>query len=114
MDLNLRAIAEYARTADTEVLLDRVTVYRDDTEPAAVDLFENELSRRRVTEARIAAHASERRAAGLFDEGGIAVRCEKCERPAVARVRGWHRLAGRVPVFPRTIAYCAEHQPAAG
>jgi hypothetical protein len=37
------------------------------------------------------------------------MRCSFCDRPAIRQARGWHRLFGRVPVFPRVLAYCAFH-----
>ena len=48
MELDLNKVARYIRRAETEELLDRVTVYRDGMEPAAVDLMENELALRRT------------------------------------------------------------------
>ena len=111
MDLDLRAIAENIRRADTEDLLDRVTIYRDEMEPAAVDLIEGELARRRVTPREIADHDEKRRTASLVWEDGVVCRCEKCDRPAVVRKRIWHRLWGRLPIFPRWGVYCEEHEP---
>ena len=58
MPLELRPVAEYIRRATTEDLLDRVTVYRDDMEPAAVDLMENELWRRGLTRELMAVDTS--------------------------------------------------------
>ena len=61
-----RRVAEYIRRAETEELLDRVTVYRAGMEPAAVDLMEHELDRRGISREAIAEHAAERRI--LFDQ----------------------------------------------
>lgn len=112
MRLDLREIAENARRADTTDLLDRVTVYRDTMEPAAVDLFEAELSRRGVDRAAIAAHAVASRESAVIRPDGTVVRCEFCDRPAVRTAVGWHRIGRLVPVFRRTFAYCMEHDPA--
>ena len=109
MELNLRRVAEFIRRADTEDLLDRVTVYRDGMEPAALDLMEMELDRRGVTRDDIAGHDRDRRETAILLPDGTAVRCSFCDRPAVNRARGWHRLFGRVPVFPRVFAYCSYH-----
>ena len=111
MELDLRAVAKNIRRADTEELLDRVTVYRSGMEPAALDLIEGELSRRGVTAADVAAHERRRRESVMFADDGVAVRCSFCERPAVVRGWGWHYLWGRVPVFPRPFAYCDAHRP---
>ena len=109
MRLDLRRVAEYIRRADTEELLDRVTVYREGMEPAALDLMEGELDRRGVTREEIAAHDVRRRQTAIFLPDGTAKRCSFCDRPAVKQARGWHRLFGLVPVFPRLFAYCEVH-----
>jgi hypothetical protein len=111
MRLDLRRVAEHARKADTTDLLDRVTVYRNDMEPAALDLIEGELDRRGVTRADIADHHARRQADGLFDAGGNAVRCSFCDRPAVGRAKKWYRLFGLVPLFPWLFPACDRHGP---
>lgn len=109
MEFNLRRVAEFIRGAETEDLLDRVTIYRAGMEPAALDLMEMELDRRGVSRDAIAEHDRERRATALFQPDGAAIRCDFCDRPAVVRRWGWHRLFGRVPAFPRIMACCAVH-----
>src|SRR6478736_6093020 len=108
MDFDLKRVAEFIRKADTEDLLDRVTVYREGMEPAALDLMEMELDRRGVTRDDIAEHDRERRESAIMLPDGTAMRCSFCDRPAVARGWGWHRLYGRVPVFPRVVACCEQ------
>ena len=105
MRLNLRRVAEFIRKADTEELLDRVTVYREGMEPAALDLMEGELDRRGVTRTQIEEHDATRRATAIMLPDGTALRCSFCNRPAVVRGRGWHKLFGRIAVFPRLFAY---------
>jgi hypothetical protein len=114
MHFDLKRVAAYIRRADTEDLLDRVTVYRDGMEPAALDLMEMELDRRGVTRGDIADHDRDRRAAAIMLPDGTALRCSFCDRPAVERGWGWHRLFGRVPVFPRVFARCEMHAKPAG
>jgi hypothetical protein len=109
MEFNLKRVAEFIRGADTEELLDRVTVYREGMEPAALDLMEGELDRRGVTREEIAAHDVMRRETAIMLPDGTAMRCSFCNRPAVKQVRGWHRLFGLVPVFPKLFAYCDFH-----
>lgn len=109
MQMNLRRVAEYIRRAETEELLDRVTIYRAGMEPAALDLMEGELDRRGVDREAVAAHGEERLRAVILLPDGTAMRCNFCNRPAIVRGRGWHKLFGRVPLFPRMFARCATH-----
>ncbi len=111
MNLDLKKVAEYMRKADLEDLLDRVTVYRDDMEPAALDLFEGELSRRGVNRAAIAEHDVDCRSDAIQNADGTIAHCSFCSRPAVMQGRGWHRLWRRIPIFPRIFAYCRSHAP---
>ncbi|HJZ60309.1 MAG TPA: hypothetical protein VKE74_35525, partial [Gemmataceae bacterium] len=97
------------RRAETEDLLDRVTVYREGMEPAALDLMEMELDRRGWSREEIAEHDRQRRETAIMLPDGTAMRCSFCDRPAVLHGWGWHRLFGRVPVFPWIFAYCDLH-----
>jgi hypothetical protein len=110
MQFNLKRVAEYIRKADSEDLLDRVTIYRDGMEPAALDLMEMELDRRGVTRDDIAEHDRTRRASALLRPDGTPVRCRFCDRPAIAKRWGWHRLFGRVPIFPMVFPRCELHE----
>jgi hypothetical protein len=109
MQFDLRIVAQKIRTAGTEELLDRVTVYRDGMEPAAVDLMENELARRGVSPDQIHRHGERRRRSAVFLPDGTAQHCSFCNRPAVSSGWGLHRLWGLVPVFPRRFWYCTVH-----
>jgi hypothetical protein len=111
MNLDLRAVAANIRKAETEDLLDRVTVYRDGMEPAAVDLIEGELSRRGLSPEEIAEHDRRRREEVVFRDEGTVVKCSFCHGPAVWVGWGWHRLWGWVPVFPRILTRCERHRP---
>jgi hypothetical protein len=112
MNLNLRAIAKSIRESSTEELLDRVTVYREGMEPAALDLIEGELSRRGFNSTAISDHEAERKAQGLLLIGGVAWPCSRCNRPAVRRAWTWLRLARWIPVLPWRLRFCQEHDPA--
>ena len=114
LELNLERVKANVQRAETEDLLDRATVYRNGMEPAALELIDAELRARGVGEAEIEAHR-QRRARTVYAADGLAVKCgvPKCPRPAVVRRWGWHRLWGLVPIFPRPLAYCDEHLPAA-
>jgi hypothetical protein len=112
MKYDREKVRENVRKAETEDLLDRVTVYRADMEPDALYVIEEELRRREVTAADIEAHARRREEAGLCENCGMPARCSFCDRPAVARGWGWHRFWGRrLPLFPRLFWYCAVHRP---
>jgi hypothetical protein len=108
-DCDLRQVAEYIRRAETEELLDRVTVYRAGMEPAAVDLMEHELDRRGISREAIAEHAAARRRHAILLPDGCAVPCHFCWRPAVSRAWGWYKLWGWIPIFPRLFARCEVH-----
>ena len=111
MRLNLTAVAENVRRAETEDLLDRITVYRADMEPAAVELVIQELLDRGVSGDAVADHGRAREAAALRRGDGWTERCSFCARPAVTTALGWHRLWGRFPLFPRRYRYCETHRP---
>jgi hypothetical protein len=97
--------------AETSDLVDRITAYRQGMEPEAVEMIEEELRRRGITAEDILARADNVQRAALSGDDGTAARCSFCNRPAVARRWGWHRLWGVVPLFPRAYFYCAMHQP---
>lgn len=109
MELDLKKVAEFIRRAESEDLLDRVTVYRDGMEPAAVDLMEGELARRGFRPADIDDHDRRRRETAILLPDGTALRCSFCDRPAVLQARGWFRLWRVIPVFPKVFAYCDTH-----
>lgn len=109
MRLDLRQVAAYVRRAETEELLDRVTVYRAGMEPAALDLMEGELDRRGLGPVDVAEHDLTRWESAIRLPDGTALRCAFCDRPAVARRWGWFRLAGRLPVFPIRLPRCEAH-----
>ena len=112
MKFNLKRVAEFIRRAETEELLDRVTVYREGMEPAALDLMEGELDRRGVHREAIIEHGERRLQTAILLPDGTVLRCSLCNRPAVIRNRGWYRLFRRIPLFPRFYAYCTFHSNA--
>jgi hypothetical protein len=112
MPLDEERLSANLHAANDENLLDRATIYRAAMDPEALALIDEELRRRGVTAEEVAAHAERRRQSVIYDEAGLPVTCAKCPRPAVVRRRGWHRLWGLVPVFPRTVALCEAHRPA--
>ena len=102
-------VAENARKSPTEDLLDRVTVYRGNLEPEAVEIIEQELHQRGVSAADVAAHGEQQQGHHVATVSGSVLSCSWCRRPAVAERWGWHKLWGKVPVFPRRFRLCREH-----
>lgn len=110
MPSHIQRVAEFVRHADTEELLDRVTVYREDMEGFAVELMEAELDRRGITPEEISEFHRLRLATALRDREGHVIRCLLCDRPATGRGWGWLTMfAGTVPVIPWKFAYCDLH-----
>lgn len=110
--LNLDRVRENVREAETEDLLDRITVYRTGMENEALEIIDAELRRRDVTDETIRRHA-QRHADVIRDEAGLAQKCSFCRRPALASSWGWQRLFGAIPLFPRYLYYCDRHCPLA-
>jgi hypothetical protein len=111
MRFDLERVRSDVRSARTEDLLDRVTVYRAGMEAEAIEVIEQELYNRGLTAAEIARHAEERQDELLANQAGCAGQCSFCRQPAVAEGWGWHRLWKKIPVFPRRFYYCRDHQP---
>jgi hypothetical protein len=109
MKFDLKRVAEFIRRAESEDLLDRVTIYRNGMEPAALDLMEMELDRRGFSRDDIREHDRLRRQTAILLPDGTALRCNFCDRPAAVRRWGWFRLFRRIPIFPRVFAYCEAH-----
>ena len=109
MELDLDRVRDNVREAETEDLLDRATVYRDEMESEALTLIEEELDNRKVSDAQREQHRRSR-ANILHDADGRPVRCRECWRPAVVKLWRWHRLFGLVPVFPEVRSLCEKHQ----
>jgi hypothetical protein len=104
-------VRQNIRAATTEDLLDRYTFDQAGMEPEALDLIEEELRRRGVTEEQMTAHVERIGRDAIRLPDGTAAQCSLCRRPAVAEGWGWHRLWGLVPLFPRRYFWCAEHCP---
>ena len=102
-----RCIAN-VRQATAEDLLDRVTAFRRDLEPEAIPIIERELRNRGIDGSAICEYAT--RQQNLVSETGYTYKCILCHRPAVAEGRGWHRIWGVVPFFPRMMRWCEGHR----
>jgi hypothetical protein len=111
MELDLERVQRNVRKATTEDLLDRATVYRSEMEPAALPIIEKELADRGITVEEVEAHLQARNNA-LITEKGTALKCSFCWKPAVESGWDWHRMYGKIPVFPRRLRWCVDHLPA--
>jgi hypothetical protein len=98
-----------ARGATNEDLLNRVTVFRNQMEPEAVDIIERELRSRGVTAADQLAHADRFKDGVIVRTDGTVARCSVCRQPAIAQRWSWHWLWGKVPLFPVRVHYCRQH-----
>jgi|YNPBryunderm2012_1023409.scaffolds.fasta_scaffold41748_2 hypothetical protein len=111
MRLDLEAVAENIRRAETEDLLDRLTVYSAEMEPEVLPMIAEELVSRGVRAETVAEHHRLRAKTVLVLPGGIPARCTYCQRPAVFQQLDWHRLWGQCPLFRRRFFYCDQHDP---
>ena len=108
MQFSAERVLANVRKATTDDLLDRVTVFRSGLEPAAVPIIMGELRSRGVSAEAIVEHEGSRMGV-LFYDNGIACVCARCRKPAVANEWGWHRLFGKIPLYPRTFLLCEVH-----
>jgi hypothetical protein len=109
MEFDLERVRENVHKATTEDLLDRATVYRAGLEPEALPVVLEELRARGVTPEAIVAHEGARQGVMQAPEG-VAQKCHRCHRPAVTREWDWHRMFGRMPLFPRPFYLCEVHR----
>src|SRR5260370_37044973 len=109
MESDLQKLLVNIRKADTDELLDRITAYRLGLEADAIDMVEQELHRRGVAAERIAEHWELCRRDCTFHADGTAKMCSHCRKPRVREGWGWHKIFGKLPVFPRPLCCCQVH-----
>jgi hypothetical protein len=109
-DAEIAKVEAYAGTATTEELLDRITIFRADHDPEALLRYDRELRHRGIGHAEIERHGETRAESAIVRKDGSVARCEFCERPAEVSAWKWHRLWGKVPMFPRPMALCERHR----
>lgn len=105
----LAPVSIFAGTATTEELIDRVTAFRADQDDDALRVFESELTRRGVNRESIDSRQRDLNETLVTRADGSALACAFCDRPAEAEIWAWHRLWGKVPIFPRPMAVCPAH-----
>lgn len=108
MQFNLDRVRANVKRAATDDLLDRATVYRAGLEPDALPVILDELRARGVTAEDVVRHEEERREV-IVHPSGVARPCARCPKPAIVREWGWHRMFGKLPLFPRRVYLCADH-----
>lgn len=109
MSFDPERVRASAQNASTEDLMDRIAFWRDELEPAAVEIIAAELRRRGIQPDAVEAHRQAREAAGVCRIDGTVCKCSFCDRPACERRWGWHWLRGWFPVLPCRYAYCEVH-----
>jgi hypothetical protein len=98
MQLDLEKVRIYAKKADNRALLDRVTVFRQGMEPAAIEIIKIELLERAYKDL------------GIRGPEGLPRLCKKCALPAISREWGWLKVFGFIPLLPWQHLYCEEHK----
>jgi hypothetical protein len=98
-----------ASRAETEDLLDRVTVFREAMEADALDIITAELARRGIRPEEIIEHERQLKHRIIKDQRGLPARCSFCNRAAVESAIGWHKLWRLLPLFRREFYYCDRH-----
>lgn len=106
--MDLERLRKNAKESTVEDLLDRVTVYRAGMEAEALEVLDQELRSRGVTDEQVQAHREANKDV-LWERPGLAWRCVFCDRPAVVEVIRWHRLLRIFPLFPRLARCCRKH-----
>lgn len=109
MEFELERVIDNVRSASTDDLLDRATVFRSGLEPEALVVILQELRTRGISADDIVLHEQSRGDA-VFDENGTAQMCNECRQPAVVREWGWHWMFDKLPVFPRLFWRCRQHR----
>jgi hypothetical protein len=109
MELDLDRVRSNAKEAETEDLLDRVTVFRGGMDEEALPVLEAELRSRDIGEDQVQAHFESLELVVMWERPGLAYRCAFCERPATQQEWRWHRLLGLIPIFPRLVFCCPAH-----
>src|ERR1700682_6494336 len=99
-ELDINRVRSNVAKATTADLLERATVYREEMEPAALDIIETELRRRGGSYQEQAAFGEAHEKTVLHHPDGSAVRCHLCPRAAVGVHWDWWRWFGMVPVIP--------------
>ena len=110
MKFDINRVRSNVQSAETADLLDRITAYRNDMEPEALLIIQQELMARGITADEILDHI-DNQGDVLKDAHGSARPCHFCRKPAVVVYWGWHRLFGKLPLFPRQFRACEDHRP---
>ena len=110
MQLDLEKVRIYAKKADNRALLDRVTVFQQGMEPAAIEIIRIELLQRGISPADISQHESIYKDLVIRGPEGMPRLCKKCALPAITLEWGWLKSFGCIPLLPGLSLYCEEHK----
>ena len=109
MQLNLEKVRMYAKKADNRALLDRVTVFQQGMEPAAIEIIKKELLQRGISHADISQHENIYKDLVIRGPEGMPRLCKKCSLPAISLEWGWLKVFGFIPLLPWQYLFCEEH-----
>ena len=110
MQLDLEKVRMYAKKADNRALLDRVTVFQQGMEPAAIEIIKIELLQRGISPADISQHESIYKDLVIRGPEGMPRLCKKCSLPAISLEWGWLKVFGIIPMLPWQNLFCEEHK----
>jgi hypothetical protein len=108
LQVDFGSLQKNVASAETDDLLDRVTVYRDELIPEAISLILEELVHRGIRPTDVESYRLRLGPVLRRDDGTVRV-CSFCRKPATASGWGWHYLFKMIPVFPRYLWYCHTH-----
>ena len=104
MQLDLEKVRIYAKKADNRALLDRVTVFQQGMEPAAIEIIKIELFQRGISPSDISQHESIYKDLVIRGSEGMPRLCKKCALPAISLAHSYPQLSGGVVRAEETCA----------
>ena len=106
MDTIHEQVRKFAALAETNDLIERVTIQRDDLDPEALTIIMQELLSRNIS-AETVSEYEKSRDKFLYDSQGKPRLCNICGRPAISSIKSWLKFLRIVPIMPIT-EYCCE------
>ena len=110
MQLDLEKVRIYAKNADNRALLDRVTVFKQGMETAAIEIIKKELLQRGISQSDINQHENTYKDLVILGPEGLPRLCKKCALPAISREWGWLKVFGILPILPWQNLFCEDHK----
>ncbi len=100
----------FAQKASTGELLDQYCFFSKGIEGQALLIFREELGHRGIKATDILEHRTNHGARVFFASDGYPKLCKDCRRAATGHTRNWARFFGFLPLFPRQVFTCDDHQ----